>query len=198
MSKVICSKITVKELKNHSYYKHIDGRSKMNKAELCKAINNAIKSTKTKKISKTKVSKVSKVHTSKNREDIKQLKKMLKKLEEKKEKLKSERKSMMHKDQQKIKEIKKLLKQYSKKKSVTTDNLTKKLQIAEKVTIRQSPLKLPPRQIRKSKMKSLSPIPKTKLRDLYEQYYTKSCGEHDKDCPVRNKVGVLNCRWCNV
>lgn len=37
-----CNAITVVELKKHKYYKSIDGRSSMKKAELCKALNKII------------------------------------------------------------------------------------------------------------------------------------------------------------
>lgn len=54
-----CNAITVSELKKHKYYKSIDGRSSMKKAELCKALNKII-AKKLKKNVKTKERKSSK------------------------------------------------------------------------------------------------------------------------------------------
>lgn len=54
-----CNAITVAELKKHKYYKSIDGRSSMKKAELCKALNKII-AKKLKKNVKTKERKSSK------------------------------------------------------------------------------------------------------------------------------------------
>src|SRR3989338_3002995 len=48
MSKISCSNTTGKILKDHKYYKQIQGRSSMNKKELCKALNVIIKSKTTK------------------------------------------------------------------------------------------------------------------------------------------------------
>ena len=43
-SKIVCDEVTIKEIKAHPKYKSIEGRSAMNKAELCKALNKAKKS----------------------------------------------------------------------------------------------------------------------------------------------------------
>lgn len=50
--KVVCHSVTLVELKKHDHYKLIKGRSTMNKAELCKAINKIIGKTETKPPSK--------------------------------------------------------------------------------------------------------------------------------------------------
>ncbi len=35
----------------------------------------------------------------------------------------------------------------------------------------------------------------TMHEDIYKRYYL--C-QHDKDCPVKDKIGVMSCDWCNV
>lgn len=67
--KINCDSVTLADLKKHKNYKSIEGRSKMNKAELCKAINKtitkshkkdgALKKIKSKKDSKVSPKKVS-------------------------------------------------------------------------------------------------------------------------------------------
>ena len=67
---LICNENTIAVLKSHRYYVRIGGRSKMNKAELCKALNKMINQKEAKKSQK---------RTTKQKKDVKTTKEKTKK-----------------------------------------------------------------------------------------------------------------------